>query len=87
MFGKVIPRPVGTMSEPVMVALGGFDSLRGIKTPERNSVYIVTYGDVPGDNWGGKYVFDDTSTLTESLPHIVRPNNVPAWMPGRFIRF
>jgi hypothetical protein len=86
MFGVQITPPDTQQGPVTMVAVNGFSDLKQIQNPRRDEVRILKYGDLPGDNLGGKFVFDDTSLLTESLPNIVRPNNVPAWMPGRFLR-
>jgi hypothetical protein len=68
------------------VALAGYDALRAVTQFVDGQIFFLLYGDTPGDNLGGYFIFDAGSTDPESLPNIVKPDSIDAGNPGRFLR-
>jgi len=68
------------------IAYEGYEALRAVTGYANNQIFFLIYGDAPGDNWGGYFIFDAASADPESLPNVVKPNNIDAGSPGRFLR-
>jgi hypothetical protein len=76
--------PASGVAAPI--ALAGYQALRAVTNPQDGQVFFILYGDTPGDNWGGYFIFDASSTDPESLPNIVKPDSISSGNPGRFLR-
>ena len=67
------------------VVLRGYEALKAASySPD--ALAVLSYGDIPGDNGAGMFMFEATSSADEALPFVVRPSNIPSFSLGRWVR-
>ena len=67
-------------------AILGWAALAALVRHEANEVQYLKYLNTDGDGMGGEFIFSATSTTTHDAIDTIRPTNVAASDPGRWIR-
>lgn len=71
------------------VALSGYPGAAALRARDvlgQNQIAYLIYAAVSGDNGGGWFVYDATSTATDDGVDVVKPDSVDAADPGRWLR-
>lgn len=76
---------VGSGSSTLFAVLG-VSALRAITTHQPAELRYLAYLNAAGDGQGGEFVFDATSSTADDSVDYIRPTNIDASDPGRWIR-